>query len=94
LLQSTTRQMYLQQCLGYDSLVYAHIPLVLNNEGQKLSKQTLAASISDRPPDETLYQALRFLQQSPPDTIKNATLNTVWRWAISNWKINRLVASN
>lgn len=90
LLQSTTRQIYLQQCMGYAPLLYAHIPLVLNNQGQKLSKQTLAASIADMSPAETIYQALCFLQQSPPDTIKNATLNTVWHWAISNWKINRL----
>jgi len=93
LLQSTTRQIYLQQCLGYAPLAYAHIPLVLNNQGQKLSKQTLAASVANSSPAETIYQALCFLQQSPPDTIKNATLNRVWRWAISNWNANRLAGT-
>ncbi|AKR43803.1 tRNA glutamyl-Q(34) synthetase GluQRS [Methylophilus sp. TWE2] len=93
LLQSTTRQIYLQQCLGYAPLAYAHIPLVLNNQGQKLSKQTMAASVANSSPAETIYQALCFLQQSPPDTIKNATLNRVWRWAISNWNANRLAGA-
>lgn len=92
LLNSTSRQIYLQQCLGYTTPLYAHIPLVKNADGQKLSKQNLATSIADMPPVEMLYQALRFLQQSPPTSIKNATLETVWRWAIDHWQINRLAS--
>lgn len=92
LLNSTSRQIYLQQCLGYVTPLYAHIPVVKNADGQKLSKQNLATSIADMPPAEILYQALRFLQQSPPPSIKNATLETVWRWAIDHWQINRLAS--
>lgn len=90
LLNSTTRQIYLQQRLGYSTPVYAHIPLVMNAHGQKLSKQNLATSIADTPVCATLYQALTFLQQSPPAKMKNATPEAVWHWAISNWKIDTL----
>lgn len=90
LLQSTTRQIYLQRLLGYPTPEYAHIPLVCNEQGQKLSKQNMASSIADAPPVEVLFQAFTFLQQSPPPSIKNATLDTVWRWAIDNWKVGIL----
>ncbi len=45
LLSNTARQIYLQQCLGYNNPSYLHLPLVTDPAGQKLSKQTQANSI-------------------------------------------------
>ena len=45
LLSNTARQIYLQQCLGYSTPNYLHLPLVTNPEGEKLSKQTKASPI-------------------------------------------------
>ncbi len=45
LLSNTARQIYLQQCLGYSTPNYLHLPLVTNPAGEKLSKQTRASSI-------------------------------------------------
>jgi len=45
LLASTSRQIFLQQCLGVPSPVYAHLPVAVNAEGEKLSKQTRAAPV-------------------------------------------------
>jgi glutamyl-Q tRNA(Asp) synthetase len=45
LLSNTARQIYLQQCLGYSTPNYLHLPLVTNSEGEKLSKQTKASPI-------------------------------------------------
>ncbi|MDX9952048.1 MAG: tRNA glutamyl-Q(34) synthetase GluQRS, partial [Methylophilaceae bacterium] len=45
LLDSTPRQIYLQQVLGLPAMHYAHIPVVLNAQGEKLSKQTQAAAV-------------------------------------------------
>jgi len=45
LLSNTARQIYLQQCLGYSTPNYLHLPLVINADGEKLSKQTKASPI-------------------------------------------------
>ena len=39
LLSSTPRQMYLQELLGFSHPVYAHIPLLTDAEGRRLSKR-------------------------------------------------------
>jgi glutamyl-tRNA synthetase len=45
LLDSTARQIQLQQALGLPQPTYAHVPLVLNAEGERLAKRDLATSI-------------------------------------------------
>lgn len=45
LLSNTARQIHLQQVLGYPTPQYQHLPLVLDEHGEKLSKQTLATQI-------------------------------------------------
>ena len=45
LLSNTARQIYLQQCLGYPSPSYMHLPIVKDEAGEKLSKQTYAQAI-------------------------------------------------
>jgi len=45
LLNSTPRQIYLQQMMGYSTPQYAHVPVATNAAGEKLSKQTLAQAI-------------------------------------------------
>ncbi|MBU3615824.1 tRNA glutamyl-Q(34) synthetase GluQRS [Polynucleobacter sp. JS-Polo-80-F4] len=46
LLSNTARQIYLQEVLGYKRPEYLHLPLVLDEHGEKLSKQTLATQIN------------------------------------------------
>jgi glutamyl-Q tRNA(Asp) synthetase len=45
LLDSTARQIYLHQALAFCVPRYAHVPLVLNDAGEKLSKQTRAQAV-------------------------------------------------
>src|SRR6195256_1309094 len=45
LLASTPRQILLQRLLGLLTPRYAHLPIVVNRSGEKLSKQTLAAPL-------------------------------------------------
>lgn len=47
LLDSTARHLILQRALGVAPPTYMHLPLVVNDLGQKLSKQTLAPTIED-----------------------------------------------
>jgi glutamyl-Q tRNA(Asp) synthetase len=46
LLDNTPRQIYLQQQLGYKTPTYIHLPLVLDNNQEKLSKQTKASAVN------------------------------------------------
>ena len=90
LLDSTPRQMYLQYLLDLATPSYAHVPVAVNAHGEKLSKQTLAKSIMPQAAPELVFLALQFLGQNPPIEIKNATLDDMWRWAISNWQLNKV----
>ncbi len=56
LLSNTARQIHLQHLLGYRSPQYLHLPLVLDEYGEKLSKQTLATAIHTRNPQQALME--------------------------------------
>ncbi len=86
LLDSTPRQIFLQQQLGLSTPHYLHLPLVVNAQGEKLSKQTLAQPIDTQHPVGTLYAALVFLHQSPPTELQCSDLATLWHWAIIHWQ--------
>jgi glutamyl-Q tRNA(Asp) synthetase len=94
LLDSTPRQIFLQQVLELPAMHYAHIPVVLNAQGEKLSKQTQAAAVDEQQPAAQLWQALDFLQQAPPAAICNAPLTDIWQWAIKNWQLGRIRPSS
>ncbi len=60
LLSNTARQIHLQNVLGYASPSYLHLPLVLDEHGEKLSKQTMASAIHT----ENEGQALQELRKA------------------------------
>ncbi|MGH8779072.1 tRNA glutamyl-Q(34) synthetase GluQRS [Paraburkholderia sp.] len=61
LLDSTARQIYLQRCLGVPTPTYLHVPVVTNDDGEKLSKQTGAKPLDAAHPLDALRAAARFL---------------------------------
>lgn len=63
LLEQTPVQRYLFECLEVPAPQYAHVPLVLGEDGRKLSKQNGAAPIDDATPLANLRQALALLKQ-------------------------------
>lgn len=87
LLDSTPRQIYLQQCLDLPTPHYAHNPIATNSAGEKLSKQTLAEPIDKRLARQQLFDALSFLGQQPPAEIKSNHLGDIWRWAMTHWNM-------
>lgn len=87
LLDSTPRQLYLQNALEISQPVYAHIPLASSDSGQKLSKQNLARPLDAANAGESLYQALKFLGQQPPGALRHEAPATQIAWAISHWDI-------
>ncbi|WP_455223089.1 tRNA glutamyl-Q(34) synthetase GluQRS [Kaarinaea lacus] len=90
LLDNTPRQIFLQQILAIESPAYAHLPVVTNKNGEKLSKQTFAQPIDDSTAATNLFKALKFLGQNPPTELATDTLNDVWQWALQHWDLNRI----
>jgi glutamyl-Q tRNA(Asp) synthetase len=83
LLDSTARQIYLQKRLGFTTPQYLHVPIVINDQGQKLSKQTLAPGLGQTDVVATLQAALVFLgQQRVSATLSVAALlaSAVRQW--------------
>lgn len=90
LLQETFAQLQLQQHLGFATPEYAHIPIAVNAQGQKLSKQNLATSIEQQPIIKTLIKALTFLQQPlPPEPFEHTT-ETLLHWSTKHWCIDQI----
>lgn len=90
LLASTPRQIHLQRLLGLPTPAYMHLPVAVNAQGEKLSKQTLAPAISTDDVVATLISALDFLQQQPPAELRQGSIEEVLGWAIKNWQPERL----
>ncbi len=85
LLDNTPRQIYLQEQLAYPKPQYLHLPLVLNEQHEKLSKQTQAPAVATDSSENAL-NALRpagqHLGLSNPELFKNKD------WSISQWLEN------
>ena len=90
LLASTSRQIFLQQCLGVATPFYAHLPVAINAAGEKLSKQTRAAAVDAARPGPALFAALEFLDQRPPAELSGASPCELWVWATRNWRLDRV----
>lgn len=90
LLLSTPRQIYLHRLLGLREPSYLHLPVALNEHGEKLSKQTLASPVDADAAVPVLWQALNFLGQQPPVVLRQAGLNEVWDWALTHWNAKRI----
>jgi len=69
ILSSTGRQVLIQRALGLPMPSYLHIPLVMASDGEKLSKQNGARSVTGdgRPPCDALDEAARMLGIAPPE---------------------------
>ena len=85
LLDSTPRQIYLQKLLGYSTPTYMHLPVAVNNQGEKLSKQTKATLLDVSNPVKQLVEAVNFLGQEPPIELLGNNISSFWKWAIENW---------
>jgi glutamyl-Q tRNA(Asp) synthetase len=87
LLESTSRQIYLQTLLGYRRLHYWHCPLVLEPSGQKLSKQNGAQAINTNQALPTLNQALLDLGLTgiASKRLSKLTLTQFWEAALAVW---------
>jgi glutamyl-Q tRNA(Asp) synthetase len=85
LLDSTPRQIYLQQVLGLVQPGYMHVPVIIDEQGFKLSKQTLATAVDVKKPNAVIFELLTLLKQNPPSELQLAPSTELLSWAIEHW---------
>lgn len=90
LLDSTPRQIYLQKLLGLSVPSYFHLPVAINEDGSKVSKQSHAEAIDSNRPCHVLFKALEFLGQTPPAEFIDSDVESILDWSIQNWDVNSL----
>ena len=83
LLDNTERQIWLGQILNYPSITYMHLPLAMNNRGDKLSKQNHAQALDPKQAPQLLFQALQALGQMPVELDRPSIM---LEQAVQQWK--------
>jgi len=94
LLDSTPRQVFLQTCLGLPTPTYCHLPLVLDDDGRKLSKQTADTALAAAPAGAVLATALEFLGHPVPPSLRGAQPPVLLAWALEHWSLLRVAAAS
>jgi len=85
LLDSTPRQLYLQELLGLPQPRYLHIPLITQPDGNKLGKSYRSPPLTENQATPLLLRALRALGQNPGAELAYATPREVLDWGIAHW---------
>lgn len=91
LLPSTAWQMEIRKALHLPVIRHAHLPVLMEPDGSKLSKTK--RSIPVRHPDaaQHMFTALQMLKQNPPGELAGSSANAL-AWAITNWNPANLQA--
>ncbi len=90
LLNSTAKQVYLQQLLGFRTPAYLHVPVIVDHQGEKLSKQTRAQAIDHKQPPAALFLLLHLLKQNPPPWLRTTSIAEIIAWGIAHWQPQQL----
>ena len=86
LLDSTPWQLALQHALGLPRPNYLHLPLVVERDGEKLSKSRRSVPVDSIDTGPELHQVLTLLRQEPPAELKLEPVPTVVAWAVAHWR--------
>ncbi|MCO4837816.1 MAG: tRNA glutamyl-Q(34) synthetase GluQRS [Oceanospirillaceae bacterium] len=90
LYHQTPAQTWLQRCLSYNQPTYGHLPIITNDQGQKLSKQNLAAALDLSKAPALLSEVLERLGQTTPCALRQAPVEEQLAWAITQWDITKV----
>jgi glutamyl-Q tRNA(Asp) synthetase len=88
LIDSTARQILVYKALGLSLPQYAHLPLVIDEHGRKLSKSQADDPVHHHAPATALRLALRALDHEPGSAARS--LDALWQSALENWDIRRV----
>jgi glutamyl-Q tRNA(Asp) synthetase len=87
LVDSTARQIHVYRALGLACPGYAHHPVALDANGEKLGKRFESDPVARLSAGQTLTRVLRFLGQDCPAGLG---LHEIWPWALDNWQLERV----
>ncbi|MGE0623571.1 MAG: tRNA glutamyl-Q(34) synthetase GluQRS [Pseudomonadales bacterium] len=94
LLDNTARQIYLMERLGLTVPSYAHLPVLVDASGQKLSKQTHAPAVVDDRASANLLVVFRYLGLDPPAEARHWSPAVLLDWAIPRFDLKRVQAAS
>jgi glutamyl-Q tRNA(Asp) synthetase len=86
LLDSTPRQLYLQELLGVPTPSYLHVPLITQPDGHKLGKSYRAPPLPIAQARPLLLRALRALGQAAPAQLLDLSPSAILQWAARHWQ--------
>ena len=89
LLDATAAHVHLQGALALATPLYYHVPVVVNPQGQKLSKQTGAQPVAAGEPG-VAARVLELLGLDVPHELKAERPSLLWQWALARWNIDSL----
>lgn len=90
LIGSSIRQRHLQRLLQLVPPEYRHLPLLLDANGNKLSKQNHAKPIDNSTAAANLQHCLKLLGQDPPLPLESASAEETIEWAVVSWNPQRI----
>jgi glutamyl-Q tRNA(Asp) synthetase len=85
LLASTAWQLCLQRALGLPVPAYAHLPLIVEPDGQKLAKSRRSVPLEHSRAAPLLFGALCLLGQGPPPSLEFEAPTSILEWAVAHW---------
>lgn len=92
LIDSTARQIFLQQALGLSTPRHAHLPLALDATGHKLGKSQHALALDPARPLPALRAAWAFLGQHPDALAETGSVPMLLDQAIASFELERVPA--
>ena len=90
LLDSTPRQLYLQELLGLPQPRYLHVPLITQPDGHKLGKSYRSPPLVADQATALLLRALRALGQPTDTGLDDASPRQVLDWGIRHWDATQI----
>ncbi|MGS6553055.1 glutamyl-Q tRNA(Asp) synthetase [Escherichia coli] len=93
LIEPTVRQISLYQLFGWQVPDYIHLPLALNAQGAKLSKQNHAPALPKGDPRPVLIAALQFLGQQAEAHWQDFSVEQILQSAVKNWRLTAVPES-
>lgn len=88
LLSNTPRQLHLMRLLELTPPSYAHLPVLINAAGDKLSTQTKATPVDDTKALPNLRTCVELLALHPPEDCSD--LDELLGWAVQHWDLGRI----
>ncbi len=90
LLSNTPRQIYLMGLLGLTPPAYAHVPVLVDSDGRKLSKQTFASPLDARQAADNLVRTFTWLGLSPPAEAHRWPCAELVDWGVKAWRLDKV----